>query len=97
MQVESQQHFKNMNAELYKNTYNTLYKTYPRWKQVAIVEDIKNKNDSGILLEFIQNVISTAEKQFDSMPVETQLPISQTMDVPSSKLKKPKKIKNKKS
>lgn len=86
-----------MNAELYKNTYNNLYKTYPRWKQVAIVEDVKNKNDSGILMEFIQNVINTAEAQFDSMPVEPQLPVKQVTVASDTKTKKPKKVKNKKN
>ena len=55
-----------MNAEVYKQIYTELFNLQPRWKQIAIVEDIASKKtDSGILDEFILNVISTAEKSFD--------------------------------
>ena len=38
----------------------------PKWKQLAIKEDTKRNNMSGILTEFLAKVIETAEKEFES-------------------------------
>jgi hypothetical protein len=47
----------------YKLAYTKLFLSQPRWKQVAIDEDIKNGNKNGceIMPDFIRAVIALAE------------------------------------
>ena len=47
----------------YQMAYNRLFEAQPTWKRYAIVDDLKNKNDSGLLVEFVKNVIETAENE----------------------------------
>jgi len=47
----------------YQMSYNRLFESYPPWKRYAIDEDLKNKNNSGLLEEFIKNVIENAENE----------------------------------
>lgn len=54
-----------MTSVLYKNTYDKLLNSLPKWKQLAIKEDSIKNYWSGILTEFIQSVIQTAEKEFE--------------------------------
>ena len=82
-----------MTAKHYKDAYVKLLNELPKWKQLAIKEDsIKNKW-SGILTEFIANVIITAEKEFELSPVDTvekQLPIEsvKSKEKPKKQIKK---------
>ena len=50
-------------AQRYKLSYETLLAACPKWKRTAIIEDIANKKNSGLLTEFIGNVIISAELQ----------------------------------
>lgn len=50
-------------AQRYKLSYETLLAECPKWKRNAILEDIVNKKNSGLLTEFIGNVIISAELQ----------------------------------
>jgi hypothetical protein len=50
-------------AQRYKLSYETLLAECPKWKRNAIIEDIANKKNSGLLTEFIGNVIISAELQ----------------------------------
>lgn len=50
-------------AQRYKLSYETLLAECPKWKRNAIIEDITNKKNSGLLTEFIGNVIISAELQ----------------------------------
>ena len=54
-----------MTSTLYKTTYEKLYGQLPKWKQIAVVEDSVRNNWSGILTEFVQNVIRIAEQEFE--------------------------------
>ena len=47
----------------YQMSYNRLFESYPPWKRYAIEEDLKNKSDTGLLEEFIKNVIENAENE----------------------------------
>ena len=47
----------------YQMAYNRLFEAYPPWKRYAIEEDLKNKSDTGLLEEFIKNVIENAENE----------------------------------
>ncbi len=53
----------------YQVTYNRLFESYPPWKRCAIEDDLKNKNNSGLLEEFIKNVIQIAENEEISFDV----------------------------
>ena len=50
-------------AQRYKLSFETLLAACPNWKRNAILEDITNKKNSGLLTEFIGNVIISAELQ----------------------------------
>lgn len=85
-----------MTSEHYKNTYNKLFNELPKWKQLAIKSDSQQNNWTGLLNDFIQNVIYIAEKEFEQnqhmMLVDNIVPYN------SEKETKPKKkIKNKKN
>lgn len=54
-----------MTSEYYKNAYNNILNSMPKWKQIAIKEDSLNNNMSGILTEFLAKVIEQAEKDFE--------------------------------
>jgi len=54
---------KKQEVNRYQMAYNRLFEAYPPWKRYAIEEDLKNKNDSGLLVEFVKNVIETAENE----------------------------------
>jgi len=84
-----------MTSKQYKDTYNRKFNELPKWKQIAVKEDSERNNWSSILTEFVQNVILTAEKEYDdkqfiftdesSSPYKAEEPV------------KPKKVKNKKN
>lgn len=83
-----------MTSTQYKETYDKLFNLLPKWKQIAVKEDSVKNHWSGILLEFVQNVIVTAEKEFDSKQyVFTDEPAAYNVEEPV----KPKKVKNKKN
>lgn len=48
--------------DIYKKIYDEEFNKLPRWKQVAVNEDIANKKSSGLTDEFIKLVIEKAEK-----------------------------------
>lgn len=76
-----------MNSIIYKQTYNKLFTELPKWKQFAIIEDSKNNNWSGILTDFVKNVIYTAEIEFEHRQLLfTDEPV--TYDTPQNKPKK---------
>lgn len=50
-------------AERYRNTYNKLFDELPSWKKCAIQEDSKLNKRSGLLVDFLAQVIYTAEKE----------------------------------
>ena len=82
-----------MTSKQYKDTYNRLFNELPKWKQIAVKEDSVANKWSGILTEFVANVIYTAEKEFDAnIGVMTD-------DSPTYVVEEPtviKKVKNKK-
>ena len=83
-----------MTSTQYKETYDKLFNLLPKWKQIAVKEDSVKNHWSGILLEFVQNVIVTAEKEFDAKQyVFTDEPVTYNVEEPV----KPKKVKNKKN
>lgn len=83
-----------MTSEHYKNTYNKLFNELPKWKQMAVKEDSERNNWSGILTEFIKNVIYTAEKEFeDNKFLIVEEPVQYKVD---SEINPTKKIRNKK-
>jgi hypothetical protein len=51
--------------EIYKTIYNEEFNKLPKWKQVAVTEDITNKKSSGLTDDFIKSVIEKAEKCYD--------------------------------
>lgn len=55
-----------MIGNYYKKAYEETFKTCPTWKQNAILEDIVNKKNSGIVIDFIQMVVFLAESRFDT-------------------------------
>ena len=77
-------------ATFYKNTYNQEYQTQPKWKQLAITEDLRLNKSSSFVDEFICAVIQKAESEFD-------IYISQRKTQPdtTAKTKKPSKSKPK--
>ena len=84
-----------MTSNQYKETYDRLFNLLPKWKQFAVKEDSIKNHWSGILTEFVQNVIVTAEKEFDSKQFiftdESSTPYNVEQPL------KPKKVKNKKN
>lgn len=83
-----------MTSEHYKNTYNKLFNELPKWKQMAVKEDSERNNWSGLLTEFIKNVIYTAEKEFeDNKFLIVEEPVQYKVD---SEINPTKKIRNKK-
>ena len=53
-----------MTASFYKTVYQRKFNEMPRWKQLAIVEDSKRNNWSGLLTDFVKVVIEEAEKEY---------------------------------
>jgi len=53
-----------MTASFYKTVYQRKFEELPRWKKLAIVEDSERNNWSGLLTEFIKDVIEEAEKEY---------------------------------
>jgi len=84
-----------MTSTQYKETYNKLLTELPKWKQIAVNEDSERNNWSGILTEFVQSVILTAEKEYDCKQfIFTDEPSSPyKVEEPAT----PKKVKNKKN
>ena len=60
-----------MMAKHYKQAYKNLFARLPKWKQHAVVEDSKNNHWSGVLIEFIQSVIYTAENEYDTKVIQS--------------------------
>jgi len=56
-------------ARRYKLSFETLLAACPKWKRTAVLEDIANKKNTGLLTEFIGNVIISAESQDVAAPV----------------------------
>lgn len=54
-----------MTSQHYKNTYDRLFNELPKWKQMAVKEDSHKNYWSGLLTEFVKNVVYTAEKEFE--------------------------------
>jgi len=50
-------------AEKYRNTYNKVFADLPNWKKCAIEEDSKLNKRTGILVDFLSQVIYNAEKE----------------------------------
>jgi hypothetical protein len=55
-------------AQRYKLSFETLLAACPKWKRTAVLEDIANKKNTGLLTEFIGNVIISAESQDVAAP-----------------------------
>lgn len=55
-----------MIGNYYKKAYEETLQKCPKWKQSAILEDIANKKNSGIVIDFIQNIVYLAESRFDT-------------------------------
>lgn len=83
-----------MTSKQYKSTYDKLFNQLPKWKQLAVKEDSERNNWSGILTDFVKNVIYTAEKEFDQNQFAVTEEIPKYNIENKDKLKK--KIKNKK-
>lgn len=83
-----------MTSKQYKSTYDKLFNQLPKWKQLAVKEDSERNNWSGILTDFVKNVIYTAEKEFDQNQFAVTDEIPKCNIENKDKLKK--KIKNKK-
>lgn len=82
-----------MTASFYKTVYQRKFDELPRWKKMAIVEDSKRNNWSGLLTDFIKVVIEEAEKEYaNSKTTETK----PTTEYPAeSEIKSKKTIKKK--
>lgn len=85
-----------MTSDQYKSIYNKLFNQLPKWKQLAVKEDSIKNQWSGVLTEFIKNVISTAENEFKSDDLNEK-PSSVISESDETIKKKPKNVKNKKS
>lgn len=83
-----------MTSKQYKSTYDKLFNQLPKWKQLSVKEDSERNNWSGILTDFVKNVIYTAEKEFDQNKFAVTEEIPKYNIENKDKLKK--KIKNKK-
>lgn len=51
--------------DIYKKIYDEEFNKLPRWKQVAVNEDLAHKKSSGLTDDFIKLVIEKAEKHYD--------------------------------
>jgi len=62
---------------VYKKIYDEEFNKLPRWKQLAVNEDLAHKKSSGLTDEFIKTVIEKAEKYYDqnknTQPVKKQI------------------------
>jgi hypothetical protein len=85
-----------MTSNQYKLVYNKLFNQLPKWKQIAVKEDSIKNNWSGVLTEFIKNVIVTAETEYKSTDLLTKNSDTNIVSNESIK-KKVKKVKDKKS
>lgn len=52
-------------CEIYKKIYNEEFNKLPRWKQVAVNDDLAHKKSSGLTDDFIKLVIERAEKYYE--------------------------------
>ena len=77
-----------MTSEHYKNTYNKLFNELPKWKQMAVKEDSERNNWSGLLTEFIKNVIYTAE---NSVPEPTYIEEFSEIEPPKKRIRSKKR------
>lgn len=51
--------------DIYKKIYDEEFNKLPRWKQVAVNEDLAHKKSSGLTDDFIKLVIERAEKYYE--------------------------------
>lgn len=83
-----------MTSNQYKTTYDRLFNQLPKWKQLAVKEDSDRDYWSGILTDFVKNVIDTAEKEYEQNKVKlTEEVISPNVE--KGKKTSKKKLKNK--
>ncbi len=82
-----------MTASFYKTVYQRKFEELPRWKRLAIVEDSKRNNWSGILTDFVKAVIEEAEKEYANSKPST--PTSPKEFVAESTVKSKKTFKKK--
>ena len=50
-------------AQKYRDTYEKIFNNLPHWKKLAIQEDSKLNKRSGLLVDFLTQVIYDAEKE----------------------------------
>ena len=50
-------------AKNYRDTYEKLFNQLPNWKKLAIQEDSKLNKRSGLLVDFLTQVIYNAERE----------------------------------
>jgi hypothetical protein len=50
-------------AKKYRDTYEKLFNQLPNWKKLAIQEDSKLNKRSGLLVDFLTQVIYNAEHE----------------------------------
>ena len=50
-------------AQKYRDTYEKIFNDLPNWKKLAIQEDSKLNKRSGLLVDFLTQVIYDAEKE----------------------------------
>jgi len=50
-------------AQKYRDTYEKVFNNLPNWKKLAIQEDSKLNKRSGLLVDFLTQVIYDAEKE----------------------------------
>jgi hypothetical protein len=83
-----------MTSKQYKIAYDKLFNQLPKRKQLAVKEDSKKNNWSGILTDFVRGVIYNAEKEFDQNQLTM---VDEVSPSNAEKGTKPsKKLKNKK-
>ena len=82
-----------MTAAFYKTVYNRKFEDLPSWKKLAILEDSKKDNWSGILTDFVKAVIEEAEKEYANSVTR---PVT-NIEFVSAEDEKPKKALKKKS
>jgi hypothetical protein len=63
-----------MTASFYKTVYQRKFNEMPRWKQLAIVEDSTRNNWSGLLTDFVKDVIEEAEKEYANSKTNEKIP-----------------------
>jgi len=83
-----------MTASFYKTVYQRKFKEMSRWKQLAIVEDSKRNNWSGLLTDFIKAVIEEAEKDYANSKTNEKTPSVEYKKDLENKFKKTIKKKN---